>query len=245
MIFGSRRAEPRAHRAASTRELAVTLAHDVGAELIGACQDRGSATLVLSGGRTPIPFFEQLRGIAFDWSCLTISLADDRWVDPDSADSNEKLLRDHLLVGAAARARLVPLKNAAPSAAAGADLAWNALQALPRPLDVVILGMGDDGHFASLFAQSPGVQDALDPAMSPACVAMTASVQPYERLSLNLAALLQTRRLILHITGEHKWQVYQSALREAKRNAQRLPTTLPISAVLAQTQVPLDVYWSP
>jgi 6-phosphogluconolactonase len=228
---------PREHRHASAQQLAAALAQQLASTLIGACRDRGVATLVVSGGRTPLPLFEQLRDAAIDWARVGITLADERWVEPQAAASNEKLLRESLLSGAARAARFVPLKNAAPDAAAGATIAWRELQALARPFDVVILGMGDDGHTASLFPGSPGLQAALDPRGAPGCVAMTAPAAPHERLSLNLAALLQARRLILHITGEHKWQLYQSA--------QSRGSALPISAVLAQTAVPVEVYWSP
>jgi 6-phosphogluconolactonase len=228
---------PREHRHASAQALAAALAQQLASTLISACRDRGAATLVVSGGRTPLPLFEQLRDAVLDWQRVWITLADERWVDPDAASSNEQLLRGSLLTGAARAAQFVPLKNAAPDAAAGADLAWRALQALPRPFDVVILGMGDDGHTASLFPGSPGLQAALDPRSAPACVAMTAPVAPRERVSLNLAALLQARRLILHISGEHKWQLYQAG--------RAGDPALPISAVLAQTAVPVEVYWSP
>lgn len=247
MIFGTRRptAQLHEHRYADARQLASTLAQQLAATLSAACRDRGVATLVVSGGRTPLPLFEQLRATAVDWSQVRITLADERWVDPDGPESNERLLRDSLLAGAAVAAQFVPLKNAAPSAAAGAGLAWDKLQTLQRPFDVVVLGMGDDGHTASLFAQSPGARAALDPAAEPACVPMTAPVSPHERLSLNLAALLQARRLILHITGEHKWQVYQDALREAAQAGQSRLAPLPITAVLAQSAVPVEVYWAP
>jgi 6-phosphogluconolactonase len=247
VIFGTRRtpAGLREQRYPDAQQLAVALAQQLAATLGAACRERGAATLVVSGGRTPLPLFEQLRAAPLDWARVGITLADERWVDPDDPGSNERLLRNSLLVGAAAAAQFVPLKNAAPSAAAGASLAWDKLQALGRPFDVVVLGMGDDGHTASLFPQSPGLQVALDPAAAPACVPMTAPVPPHERLSLNLAALLQARRLVLHITGEHKWQVYQGALREAGQLAQSRLAPLPLTGLLAQSAVPVEVHWSP
>jgi 6-phosphogluconolactonase len=101
-----------------------------------------------------------------------------------------------------------------------------------------VLGMGDDGHFASLFPQSPGLSAALDPVAQPGCVAMQAPVAPASRISLNLAALLQTRRLFLFVTGAHKRDVLLAA-------ARRVDPLLPVAALLSQ-RVPMpEVYWAP
>jgi 6-phosphogluconolactonase len=227
---------PREQRYANPLELAAALAQQLGATLLAACRERGAASLAVSGGKTPLPLFEALHEQGLDWPRIWLTLVDERWVSPDDPDSNERLLRDSLLQGNAANTRFIPLKNSAPTAAAGASLAWSALRELPRPFDVVILGMGDDGHTASLFPQSPGLGAALDAASAPACIAMTAPTAPTERISLNLAALLQARRLILHITGAAKWELYQRALRDA---------AYPVNAVLTQTGVPVEVHWSP
>jgi 6-phosphogluconolactonase len=99
--------------------------------------------------------------------------------------------------------------------------------------------MGDDGHTASLFPGSLALARALDKTLSPACIAVNALTAPHARISLNLAALLDARRIILHIEGESKWQVYQRA-RAAGSEAE-----LPVRAVLHQREVPVDVFWSP
>jgi 6-phosphogluconolactonase len=80
---------------------------------------------------------------------------------------------------------------------------------------------------------------ALDPAAAPACIAVNALTAPHARVSLNLAALLDARRIILHIEGEVKWQIYQKARAAGSANE------LPVRAVLHQQEVPVDVYWSP
>jgi 6-phosphogluconolactonase len=110
---------------------------------------------------------------------------------------------------------------------------------LPRPFDALVLGMGDDGHFASLFPHDPGLVAALDHDAAPACVAMRAPVEPTERISLNLAALLQTRRLFLFITGTQKRDLLLAA---ARRSAD---APLPVASLLSQ-RVPMpEVYWAP
>jgi 6-phosphogluconolactonase len=104
---------------------------------------------------------------------------------------------------------------------------------------VVLLGMGDDGHTASLFPGSMALAKALDRSVAPGCVAINALTAPHARLSLNLAALLDARRIILHIEGESKWQVYHRA------KAPVPVAELPVRSVLHQKEVPTDVYWAP
>ena len=108
------------------------------------------ASLVVSGGRTPQGFFHLLSQQALDWSKVTVTLADERWVDPDHKDSNEKLVRENLLINEASSARFLPLKSSSSSAVEGEDSLEQSLSAIDT-FTVVILGMGDDGHTASLF----------------------------------------------------------------------------------------------
>jgi 6-phosphogluconolactonase len=131
------------------------------------------------------------------------------------------------------------LKNPAATPEAGADWVTRALTRVPHPFDVVVLGMGQDGHTASLFPGSMALARGLDPAAPPACIAVNALVAPHARVSLNLAALLDSRRIVLHIEGDAKWAVYQRA------RTPGAPAELPIRAILQQKEVPVDVYWSP
>lgn len=226
------------HRFPDRPALAAALAGEIKVDLEEAVAARGAASLVVSGGRTPVKLFEQLRNEKLDWSKVWVSLADERWVDTGTHASNERLVRETLLVGPAAAAHFVGLKNPAPTPEAGADWATRALTRVPHPFDVVVLGMGEDGHTASLFPGSLALARGLDPAAAPACIAVNALVAPHARVSLNLAALLDSRRIVLHIEGDAKWHVYQRA---------RMPGTtaeLPVRAVLQQKEVPVDVYWA-
>ncbi len=137
--------------------LAEALAESVAEDLRAAALERGQATLVLSGGTTPELFLDALSRQLVPWSQVTITLTDERWVAVDDAASNENLIRTRLLVGDAAEARLVPLKTAAATPEEGAAEAESRLAALPRPFDVVVLGMGEDGHIASLFPNHPAL----------------------------------------------------------------------------------------
>ncbi|MDP9008533.1 MAG: 6-phosphogluconolactonase [Pseudomonadota bacterium] len=184
--------------------LSRALANQIAATLRSAIAARRLASLVVSGGKSPIRLFELLRAEGLDWSSVCVALADERWVDPSDPASNEKLVRDVLLQGPAAAARFLGLKNGAPTPDMGAVSAWETFARVPRPFDTVLLGMGDDGHTASLFPGSPNLPNALDPAAAAGCVGMRAPVSPRPRLSLNLSALLDSRRIILVITGDAK-----------------------------------------
>jgi len=227
------------HRFPDPLALAHALAGEIRVDLDEAITVRGSASLVVSGGRTPVRLFQQLRTEKLEWSKVWVSLADERWVDVTAETSNERLVREHLLADRAADAHFVGLKNPAPTPEGGADWATRALSRVPRPFDVVVLGMGDDGHTASLFPASLALQRALDATAPAGCVAVNALAAPHARVSLNLAALLDARRIVLHIEGDKKWQVYQRARQPGSA------TELPIRAILQQKEVPVDVYWAP
>lgn len=214
--------------------LAAVLAEDIAVLLADAIREHGRASLVVAGGRTPLPVFECLRRRDLDWSRVVVTLTDERWVPPTDPASNELLVRRALLVDRAAAATFLPLKNDAATAEQGAAAAWQGVAAgMPLPFDVVVLGMGEDAHTASLFPGSPGIDRALDPQAAPACVAMRAPVTPTERLSMNLAALAAARQLIVHFTGEAKWTTWQAA------------DELPIGLTLRRAASRPWLYWSP
>jgi len=197
------------------------------------------ASLVVSGGRTPTALFDELSNAELDWEDVWITLSDERWVDTHSSSSNEHLVREHLLRNAAAHANFVGLKNSAADPAHGAAAAWSALADMPRPFDFMLLGMGENGHTASLFPDSPGLAEALDLTQPPRCVAMQGSQGPRERLSLNLRALLDSRRIALMLEGAAKWAAYERA-----RTRGPIPE-MPVRALFHQQNVPVSVYWSP
>ena len=211
----------------------------IAAGLKDAIAARGLASLVVSGGKSPTRLFELLRAEDLDWSRVCVALADERWVDPSDPGSNEKLVRDVLLQGSAAAARFLGLKNGAPTPDLGAVSAWETFARVPRPFDTVVLGMGDDGHTASLFPRSPNLSMALNPAAVAGCVGMWSPAAPHPRLSLNLSALLDSRRIILLLTGAEKWRTYAAASGEGPVQ------DMPVRAVLRQRRTPVDVLWSP
>src|SRR5690606_8606988 len=227
------------HRFPDSLALAHALSGEIQVDLDEAIAARGAAGLVVSGGRTPRLLCQQLRRERVDWSKVWITLAGERWVDVTSADSNERMVRELLLQDAEAAAHFIGLKYPAPTPEAGAEGAARALSPAPPSYDVVLLGMGEDGHTASLFPGSMALSRALDPAAAPGCVAVNALTAPHARMSLNLAALLDARRIILHFEGEAKWRVYQRA------RAAGSVSELPVRAILQQKETPFDVFWAP
>ncbi len=223
----------------SASAAAQALADSVSGALAAALAMRTHASLVVSGGRSPIGFFQCLRDAELAWSRVWITLADERWVPEDHPDSNAALVRQHLLQGAAAAARFVPLWNGAATPVAAIAERTAALAQLPQPFDVVVLGMGEDGHTASLFPGAPGLAAALDPAGTALLAAIDPPAAPHPRLSLTLKALLGCRHIHLPLAGASKRAVYARAL------AQCDPLQLPISSVLCQSDVPVTVYLAP
>ncbi|MBJ9976103.1 6-phosphogluconolactonase [Pseudomonas sp. S75] len=223
------------HESTDSKRLAATLAADVAERLRAALAEKGRACLVVSGGRSPVVFLEQLSAQVLDWSQVTVSLADERWVPVEHADSNAGLLARHLLKGPAAKARLLGLYQRAETLEAAAQAADQALADLP-PIDVLVLGMGDDGHTASLFPGSPNLAEGLDPESTRRCLAMLAPSVPHQRLSMSRALLSSAAFTALSVQGPGKLAALRAAL--AADDA----TQMPIRAFLHD---PLDLYWCP
>ena len=200
-----------------------------------AIESRGQATLVVSGGRSPIAFFEALAQQPLHWHKVTISLADERWVPINQASSNGGLVRRHLLRGPAAEARFLGLYRVASSLQQAAELADASLVELP-PIDVLVLGMGDDGHTASLFPNSPNLKLALQLDCPHRVLPMQAPSEPVERLSLTLPLLSAARLSLLAIQGQDKLATLRAALAGGD------VTSMPIRALLHS---PLEIYWCP
>ena len=217
--------------------LDITLSEKVAALLSGSIEARGDASLVVSGGRTPMGFFHLLSQQSLDWSKVTILLADERWVDADHADSNEKLVRENLLINEASKATYLALKNSADQAVDGEAECAAALAELDA-FTVVILGMGDDGHTASLFPGSDALAAGLAMDSGRDCIAVTPLHAPHQRMSLTLPRLLNSQQIVIHISGASKQQVLNQA------NSGDDVMELPIRAILQQLQAPLSIYWA-
>ena len=221
----------------NTSALDAALTTKVSDLLKAAIAAEGKASLVVSGGRTPVGFFHLLSQCELEWSKVTIALADERWVNADDAASNEKLVRENLLINEAHKAEYLAFKTDAENALDAEAECQRRLNALGR-FTVVILGMGDDGHTASLFPGADALSAGLALNSGRSCIAVTPTEAPHERISMTLPRLLNTERLIVHISGQNKQKVLDQA------NAGNNVEELPIRAILQQTQVPAAVFWA-
>ena len=193
-----------------------------------AISDRSTAFLALSGGSTPRPIYERLaQNSEVDWSQVTVTLVDERMTELGDPASNEVLVRESLLTKHAGAAKFQPLEENA--------------RGLPT-LDAVILGMGSDGHFASLFPTAAELEDAFE-VDAPDVLRMTPDPlpanAPFPRLTLTLRVIREARSLTLAITGEEKRQVFEQAQSDGSVRE------LPIRSLLALRHPDLFIAWAP
>ena len=222
--------------------LNVRLAQDMAQRLATAIQARGAAVLSVSGGKSPVALFEALRVIDIDWSRVRVTLVDERCVPRTHPDSNALLVQTHLLQDLAAKAQLVfMVASASAPLATSSELALSAAENLRAAgaADVLVLGMGADGHTASLFPESPHLADALDLHNTQTCVAIELknppANAPYARITQTLAQILSSRHIVLPLTGADKLHTLQQAWAHAT-------PALPISFVLQQSQTPVALW---
>ena len=227
-------------RAFENRLAASAAAVEILASLIGealAAKPVAEASLVVSGGSTPGPCFDLLSEEALDWSRVTVLPSDERWVPADDADSNERLIKNRLLRGKADQGKVLSFFRAGLDASQAPRLIEKDLADLAQPFSAVLLGMGEDGHFASLFPDFDGLQKALDPQGKTACTMVQTAGSPHLRISLNLSALLNCVHTVLLIFGEAKRNVFETASSGG--------SAYPIEALLHETREPLTVIWAP
>ena len=224
-----------AHEYRTSVLLAAGLANDVAEKLRAAIADRGEAVLVVSGGRSPVAFFQSLAKQSLDWSRVTITLADERWVPVKHTDSNAGLLKKYLLQSSASKSKFISLYHPAASLEDSAALADRRLAELPS-IDVLVLGMGDDGHTASLFPNSPNLEQAMKKDGPRRCWPMLSPNLPKQRLSMSRALLATAHYTILSISGSAKLTTLTAAL------ASDDITVMPIRAFFQPT---LEIYWCP
>ncbi len=203
-------------------------------------EENGQAALAGSGGSTPSPIYQRLSRAALDWSRVTATLVDERWVAEENPASNAGLLRRTLLQGPASEAAFVSLAQPAPTVDRSALMAARMLDQEVGRLDAVLLGMGEDGHICSMFPESPTLKALLDPAAKRTVLGVPAGrdgmAPPQERLSMNLTWLKDARRVVLALTGPTKRAVFE-------REAAGDPAVQPVAALVASGAA-LDVIWT-
>ncbi len=195
------------------------------------------ATLVVSGGTTPSRCFEILAASDLPWERIHVTLSDERWVPPTHADSNERMLRETLLTGAASKARFLPLHDPECSIETVSESLDEALRRAPFPFACALLGMGEDGHFASLFADAENLPEALDADGTRLALPITTKASPHARITLTLAALARSDEIVLLAFGDAKRKVLDEAMGSSDR--------YPVSHLLWQKRAPVRVVWAP
>ncbi len=219
--------------------LAPPLAAAVAANLREGLAGGGLVSLAVSGGRSPVPVFEALRQEELDWSRVVVTLVDERWVPETDPASNAALVKTHLLQDGAAAARFVPLYTGEATAVAAEATLARQFGDIPQPFCALILGMGDDGHTASLFPASPQLEAGLALSGStgdtPPCLAQVGAVAPTERISLTLPWILAAQTVYLQFGGSSKRDVFNVACQAPDRQ-------YPVSFVLARTATPVRVF---
>lgn len=216
---------------------------------MGLCQDfqdrlteiirkRRKASLALAGGTTPGPLYESLSNVPIAWEKVSVTVTDERWVSQEDPASNEYLIRDLLLRRRAAGATFVPFKTNHAKASGGAATAEKRLSPI-MPFDIVLIGMGPDGHIASLIPGAEGYAAAADPAGTKKIAGIHApgAAGSPERMTLTIPGILASRRIVLLIMGQDKLNVYNEA--KAGEGAS------PLRDLLTQRKVPVHAFWAP
>ncbi|MDF1610146.1 6-phosphogluconolactonase [Hoeflea sp. YIM 152468] len=224
---------------ANGAELANALAARVAGALTAAIEARGRATLAVSGGTTPKNFFIALSNLPIAWNKVTVTLVDERMVPPSNDRSNHRLASLFLLQNHAAEAAFVPLYSSPGDATAMAAAAAGKIDALAPPLDVVVLGMGTDGHTASFFPGGTTLAAVTDPACGQSVMAIEAPGAGEPRLTLTLPRIVDAGLIVLHMEGDEKHSVLTRAL-EAGDDAE-----MPVRAVLRHARTAVELFWAP
>lgn len=180
--------------------------------LVSDIEKLGRASLLVSGGSTPLALFESLSKVGIEWSKVTITLVDDRVLPDWHKDLNGRMVKEKLVINKAIDAQFIPLVTDPNDKSKNLKDAVENLSKIPQPFSVVVLGMGEDGHTASLFAGSETYEQAMDLDSSKDLFNVTPIRAPYDRISFGRRKLLEAKRLFLHFYGKSKMETLNSAL---------------------------------
>ncbi len=230
------------HSYTSRASLTAELARAVAALLSEGIEKNGRASLAVSGGSTPVQLFETLSLIDLPWKNIDICLVDERWLEPDEEDSNEHLVRTHLLQNKAKDACFTGMWNGAETATEGEAECSKRLQQIHRPFDVLLLGMGGDGHTASLFPGAVKLAQATDMNSGKICMGIAPLTAPHERMTLTLPTILDAKQIFLHITGQKKKDVLEQALAEGPM--EEMPIRFFLQKRTQKQTMNFTIYWA-
>ncbi len=221
-------------------ELADAVAGDVQFVIESALDARGSAVIALAGGKTPFPAYEQLAQAKLDWKKVTIIPTDERVVPLGDPLSNVTALAKIFLPKGARVMPIVP--QAVPDYKAAGRSADALMQDLHWPLDFCLLGVGGDGHTASIFP-GPDFDEALNGPKERRALGVMPEPLPAEapvaRVTLSRASIATAKALMIAVTGDAKRKVLEQAIKQGPSSA------YPIGRVLADVELPIDIHWAP
>lgn len=201
--------------------------------LCEAIEHRGHAYLVVSGGKTPTDLFKALAKTHIPWDKITVTLTDERCVSVDNPDRNERLVRHFLLQHHASKAHFLSLYKEGHTL----EQTEHIIASLPT-FDAVVLGMGEDGHIASLFPCADELAMGMDDHAA-AVVLVSPKTAPHQRISLSKKRLLKSRTIFFHLLGQKKLTVLHQAM------AEHDPMIMPVSAFLSNFSTNVQVMYAP
>lgn len=214
-----------------------TLIKSILKNLQTAIDKNGKASLIVSGGSTPKPLFKKLSKEVFTWEKVTVGLCDERWVNTSDTDSNEHFVKEYLLKYEAKKAKFIGMYKDEMSIFNAQSVCSQKMEEGLYPFDIILLGMGSDGHTASLFPKNIKLKEAYDLDNISLCIAIEPSTAPHMRMSLTLSAILSASHVYLHFEGEEKRSVYDKAIKGTDNYE------MPIRSVLNQEQKEIEVFY--
>jgi 6-phosphogluconolactonase len=197
----------------------------------------GRVPLILGGGSSPLACYSELAETNLEWNRVDVLASDERWVPAEHADSNERMLRETLLRDEAASANLLSYYRDEVTVAERCAEMSEVYSAFENPAACALLGMGEDGHFASLFPDAGNIEKGIDPDGTELFLDVSTAASPHERIGLTLAALLRADTLALLVFGEAKRAVLDTAMGDSR--------VYPVSYLLHQDYRRLHIFWAP
>lgn len=208
-------------------------------ELTREVQAIGAASLLVSGGSTPKGLFQKLAATDLPWEKVTIGLVDDRFLPDGHKDLNAAMVHDLLLRNRAETANFIPLIFDAEDFGDNLNIAAEMVKEIPQPFTVTVLGMGGDSHTASLFPDTKTLAQGMDKSNKNDLIGVQPTTAPYMRVSFTRRALLNSKNLFLHIYGDDKKIVFETA----KKSGDEMQH--PIAGFINQPEVALELFWAP
>jgi 6-phosphogluconolactonase len=226
------------HNFASQDALIGVLSKSIIDQLQEAIDQKDKASLIVSGGNTPKPLFKKLSEASLAWEKVSVGLCDERWIPSSDENSNENLVKTYLLQGNASKATFIGMYNEELSAHMSEKWCTQKMKESLFPFDVLVLGMGNDAHTASLFPDNVKLEKALDLNNEDLCIAIEPTTAPYVRMSLTRSAILSAKHIYLHFEGLEKRAVYQEVI--AGEDIYKMP----IRSILNQDIKDVEVYYA-